>query len=140
MSPTIEDLLQSIDGRIRELNGEIASLQDALKALSSNGSSAPAPKPGARRARKQASKPTEVVPAGKLSQILADSDGISTPDLAKQANAESDQVLILLREMEVAGKVRRTGKRRGTRWHGITDEDRIQERAAELASRSKRRK
>src|ERR1035438_4445550 len=113
MSPTIEDLVQSIDGRIRELNGEIASLQDALRALSSNGSSAPAPKPRARRARKQASKSTEVVPAGKLLQNLADSDGISTADLAKQANARPDQVLTLLREMEAAGKVRSEERRVG---------------------------
>jgi hypothetical protein len=43
-------------------------------------------------------------------------------------------VLLLLRELEQARRVRRTGQRRATRWHAITDEDRIRERAAEVAS------
>jgi hypothetical protein len=47
-------------------------------------------------------------------------------------------VLSLLRELEAAGRVRRTGQRRSTRWHAFTDEDRIRERAAQLAARSKR--
>jgi hypothetical protein len=46
-------------------------------------------------------------------------------------------VLVLLRELEAAGRVRRSGQRRGTRWHAITDEERIAERAAELAALSK---
>jgi hypothetical protein len=49
-------------------------------------------------------------------------------------------VLALLRELEQAQRIRRTGQRRATRWHAITDEDRIRERAAELATRSPRRR
>ena len=117
MSTTIEDLVESIDGRIRELNGEIASLQDALEALGSKGSSAPAPKPRAQRPPVgQPSKSTEVVPAGKLVQILADSEGLTTAELAKQANADRNEVLKLLRDLEAAGLARRTGERRATRW------------------------
>jgi len=41
-------------------------------------------------------------------------------------------------EMESAGEARRTGARAGTRWFAITDEDKIQARAAELARRTKR--
>ena len=66
--------------------------------------------------------------------LLANSDGMTTADLAKRAGAGRDQVLLLLRELEQARRVRRTGQRRATRWHAITDEDRIRERAAELAS------
>ena len=83
MSTTIEDLVESIDGRIRELNGEIASLQDALEALGSKGSSAPAPKPRARAARRKP-QVNQVVPAGQLVQILADSEGLTTAELAKK--------------------------------------------------------
>ncbi len=79
----------------------------------------------------------EIVPAGKLELLLADSSGLTTAALAERANANRDQVLILLRELEAAGRIRRTGQRRATRWHTITDEERIQERAAELAARSK---
>jgi hypothetical protein len=37
-----------------------------------------------------------------------------------------------LKELEARSEVRRSGQRRGVRWHAITDEDRIRERAAEL--------
>jgi hypothetical protein len=47
-------------------------------------------------------------------------------------------VLGVLRELEAAGRARRTGQRRGTRWHAVTDEDRIRARAAELERQSKR--
>jgi hypothetical protein len=138
MSTTINDLVRSIDDRIRELKGEIASLHDALKALSSNSSPAPAPT-RAKRTRKRASRPAKAVPAATLEKLLADSDGLTTAALAKQANGDPAYVLRLLRELEAADRVRRTGERRGTRWHVITDEDRIQKRAAELATRSRRR-
>lgn len=65
---------------------------------------------------------------------MANSDGMTTADLARRAGAGPDQVLLLLRELEQARRVRRTGQRRATRWHAITDEDRIRERAAEVAS------
>ena len=101
-----------------------------------------APPPKSRRAaqrtrRPRAARALEVVPAGKLEQLLADTGGLTTAALAKTANADRDQVLSLLRELETAGRIRRTGQRRATRWHVISDEDRIQERAAELAARSK---
>ena len=138
MSTTIEDLVRSIDGRIRELKGEIASLQDALEALSSNRSAAPAPRQTAKQTRKRASRRASAVPAAALEKLLADSDGLTTAALAKQANGDPAYVLRLLRELETADRVRRTGERRGTRWHVITDEDRIQKRAAELSGRSRR--
>jgi DNA-binding IclR family transcriptional regulator len=74
------------------------------------------------------------VAAGKLELLLSKADGVTTSELAEQANGDRDQVLVLLRELEAAGRVRRSGQRRGTRWHAITDEDRIQQRAAELAA------
>jgi hypothetical protein len=140
--PSIEQLIESINARIRELNGEIASLEAARSALVSNGAaSAPRQKPKAKQVtRRKPRKRTEVLLAGKAETMLAETDGLTTAALAKQAGADRDQVLTLLRDLEVARRVRRTGERRSTRWHAITDEDRIRERAAELASRSKRRR
>jgi hypothetical protein len=71
--------------------------------------------------------------------MLAESDRLITVALASQAGADRDQVLSLLRDLETARRVRRTGQRRGTRWDAITDEIRIQERAAEPETRSRRR-
>jgi hypothetical protein len=94
-------------------------------------------KPARRRTPAKAERTVEVVPAGKLELLLSDTGGLATSVLAVRVNADRDQVLTLLRELEAAGRVRRTGQRRATRWHAITDEERIQERAAELAARSR---
>jgi DNA-binding IclR family transcriptional regulator len=80
------------------------------------------------------------VPAGRLESLLSENGGLTTSALAERTNGNRDQVLTLLRELEAAGRIRRTGQRRSTRWHAITDEDRIRERAAELAARSRRKR
>ncbi len=139
--PTIEQLIQSIDGRIRELRGELGSLQDARSALISNGSAAiPSGKPRPKPARgRKPTRATSVLLADTAERMLTEPGGLTTSALANQAGANHDQVLALLRDLEAAGRVRRTGARRATRWHAITDEDRIRERAAELSKRSTRR-
>jgi hypothetical protein len=146
-----QQIIESIDDRLRKLNGEIETLTAARSALdaghappakrrstateSANGTGSPRP---VRRARRPKSdRPVEVVPAGRLELLLSETGGLTTSALAEQANGDRDQVLILLRELEAAGRIRRTGQRRSTRWHAITDEDRIRERAAELAARRK---
>lgn len=78
------------------------------------------------------------MPAGRLEALLSENGGLTTSALAEQTNGNRDQVLTLLRELETAGRIRRTGQRRSTRWHAITDDDRIRERAADLAARRKR--
>ncbi len=82
---------------------------------------------------------TGVLMAETAERMLAEGDGLTTAAVAKDAGADRDEVLNLLRELETERRVRRTGQRRGTCWHAITDEDRIQERAAELESRTRRR-
>jgi hypothetical protein len=145
--PFIEDLTAAIENRIQVLTGEITALEDARAALASGSSArARSSRPRARRPRRRgapkATKPTnatEVLLADRAEQLLASTNGLSTAALAKQAGADRDQVLALLRDLEKRARVRRTGQRRATRWHAITDEDRIRERAAELTRRSKRR-
>jgi hypothetical protein len=149
-----EEISRFIQSQLKAIDGEIAALQKTLKTLDQNGDTprrgrdgaaptdAPAPAPAPsypdrRRRRARAKRTTEVVPAGKLEQLLSESDGLTTAALASQANGRPDQVRTLLRELEAAGRIRRTGERRGVRWHAITDEDRIAARAAELAARSR---
>lgn len=144
--PYIEQLVKSIDGRLGDLSGEIASLEKARSALIANGSAlSESPKPRrrpsrrkvtGREARRKRTSKQPLLPETAES-LLAGGDGLSTAALAEQTGASHDQVLTLLRDLEAARRVRRTGQRRGTRWHAITDEDRIQERAAELATRSR---
>jgi hypothetical protein len=141
--PFLEQLIQSIDSRIEHLNSEITSLEAGRSALTATGASSAASltaqasaKPRRRRRRTAARKP---LTAEAAEQLLAASDGLTSAALAERSGANRDQVLRLLRELEQAQRVRRTGQRRATRWHAITDEDRIRERAAELSSRSGRR-
>jgi hypothetical protein len=142
---TTEAIVDSIENRLRELNQEIESLTAARTALDGreDGAAASAPpvrrKRAARRARR-ATRAVEVVPAGRLEALLSENGGLTTSALAERTNGDRDQVLTLLRELEAAGRIRRSGQRRSTRWHAITDEDRIRERAAELASRSRRKR
>jgi hypothetical protein len=63
-------------------------------------------------------------------------EGLSAISISKQAGAGYNQVLGLLRQLEGSGDVRRTGTRRTSLWRLVTDEDRIAERAAELAARA----
>lgn len=142
--PSLEQLIQSINGRIDHLNSEITSLEGARSALTANGATPTAastaeasPKPKQHRQRARARKR---LTAETAEQLLANSDGLTTAALAERAGADRDQMLVLLRELEQARRVRRMGQRRATRWHAITDEDRIRERAAELASRSRSRR
>jgi DNA-binding transcriptional ArsR family regulator len=94
--------------------------------------------PSRRARRTKPAKRGEVVPAGKLEALLSSGDGMSTSELAERTGGDRQQVLTLLRELEAAGQVRRSGDRRNTRWHAITDEDRIAARVAELERQSKR--
>ncbi len=81
----------------------------------------------------------KAIPADGLESLLSENGGLTTSALAEKTGENRDHVLALLRELETAGRIRRTGQRRGTRWHAITDEDRIRARAAELEATRKRR-
>ena len=177
---TTQEIVQSIDIRLRELSEEIKSLDAARSALEDRKTRTPRraaqalteqrrPATGARssaQARAQASRQASAkvarasasrsrshartgsrlrgrgapdgTPADRLESLLSESGGLTTAALADRANANRDQVLRLLRELETAGRIRRTGQRRATRWHAITDEERIRERAAELEATRKR--
>jgi len=134
----IEELHESIERRLQELRAEIAKIEDARRALT-NGTAKPAAaqsQPAAAKPRRRRQK-LQVITAEQLQVILSESaDGLSTTAIAEQGHADPAQVLTVLRKQEAAGHVRRSGERRGTRWHLITDEDRIAERAAELEARS----
>jgi hypothetical protein len=155
LMPRLDQIRQSIEARIAELNNQISALEATRAALQEDATttvqkrSAPRSKRtntanghGADRAstrhrtspkRTTAQRRVDVLLAGKLKAMLRDSaDGLSAAAIARCSNAGRSQVLELLRELESAGKVRRSGSRRTSSWRAITDEERIAERAAEL--------
>jgi hypothetical protein len=113
----------SMRARLAELERESAVLRKALDALDGKAPS----KPNVGLSEEQAEEARvkreplaprwiEVVPAGKLIAVLKGFDGISASKLAKVTNGDPEQVNTLLREMEQAGQVRRSGRGRGVRW------------------------
>jgi len=135
---TITDIVANIDQRLADLDAELAHLNGAKVALTDIAVGAAAKVPP-RRARRTRTQPAyEVVPAGKIIELLSRSEGMSTRELSQDTNADPAQVLALLKEQENASQVRRTGTRAATRWHAITDEDQIAARAAELTATSRR--
>ena len=143
-----EEILDLIQSRLRALGKEIETLDAARAALgdsdpraaeqSTNGSAEQAP--AAARTARRAGRHRRVsvaVSAETLEQLLSQGAGLNTSELAERAGGDRDQVLAALRELEAAGRIRRAGQRRATRWHTITDEERIEQRAAELAARSR---
>lgn len=157
--PSLEEITASIEARIAALRSDIASLEAARAQLRDG--SAPAGPASASAARTASTTPRtsptrrtrtdgavarkrrkspEVLLADRLETMLRESaDGLGAAAIARSANARDAQVRTLLRELEGSGQVRRTGAGRGTRWRLITDEERIAERAAELAKLSRSR-
>ena len=140
---TTADIVAGIDRRITEAKAEIAQLERARETLADTSAGAERPirrsRPRKTAARKRGDTATAIVPAGKLTGLLDGSPGMSTAELARTTNGRPAQVRALLRDLEAAGQIRRSGQRRGTRWHLITDEDRVAARAAEIAAQSRRR-
>jgi hypothetical protein len=131
------DIVTKIDQRLEHVRGEIARLEDARTSLLNGAEASSTPK--RRTAKRAPARATpRVLTVETLAAALAGSDGRTTGELAKATNGNSRQLLSLLKEQEDAGQVRRSGQRRGTRWHLITDEDRIAARAAELEDQRKR--
>jgi hypothetical protein len=135
------EIVINIERRLREAQQEIASLEAARAALLDGASASPRPANATRRAKPARPKTTrpEVVPVGKLTNLLDGSPGMTTRELARHTNGVPAQILRLLKEQEASGQVRRTGVKAATRWHLITDEDRIATRAAELTARRAKR-
>jgi predicted ArsR family transcriptional regulator len=112
-----------------------AATESASKQATSSGK--PRARGGSRPATRK--KTVQVLLAGKLETMLREADGLNVAAIAKQANARGTQVRDLLRDLEAAGQVRRSGVGRGSRWRLVTDEERIAERAAELEALSSRK-
>jgi predicted Rossmann fold nucleotide-binding protein DprA/Smf involved in DNA uptake len=137
------ELKARLQDGIEELEADIVKLRAAITALDGHdhgdGTTTRRPRQTTRRGRASAAKPA-VVPAGKLSELLKASDGLSTAELARRTNGSADQVLQMLKELEQAGTARRSGQRRGTRWHAeATRPARASRRARATRSRGRSR-
>jgi hypothetical protein len=120
------DIATHIRNQIAELDAEREALTGALAALDNGGAAGANSKPTRRRrpargvAPEIAAPAAKVVPLGKILQLLTDSDGQTTSELAKATGGDQSRILELLKEAETDDKVKRSGQRRATRWHLVT--------------------
>ncbi len=137
------DILSTLKDRLAEAETETQSLRNAIAALegskpTKNGTDKPNGRPRRKPIRAvDAETDYKVIPAGKLVSLIAKTDGVTTSTLAKTTGGEQTQILALLKEAETDGKVKRSGARRGTRWHVISDDDRGADRPAEREASQK---
>jgi CRP-like cAMP-binding protein len=138
-----------IEGHLRTIDAEVVSLREALERLESREAESRAgqrnPRRRAAAAAARANRRTRAPRAKRsappapadIAGLLASTEGLTTTAVAEQAGLERAEALSLLKDLESKGEVRRSGQRRGVRWHAYTDEDRIRERAAELEQASR---
>jgi hypothetical protein len=75
---------------------------------------------------------------GQIERLLRESvDGLSLVALARRAEVSEAKVTERLNALERSGEARRSGPRRTSLWRLVTDEERVAERAAELARASR---
>lgn len=138
MTDTLE-VAQAIDERLAEVRQEIATLEAAREAMTKNGSAGPSPRTSRQTGRTTRPRAARTVAPAALEELLGATDGMTSVALANLAGGRRIQVLARLRELEGQGRVRRSGQRRGTRWHLVTDDDRVAARAAQLAKQRRRK-
>jgi hypothetical protein len=93
----------STDTRVRP-RGRRAVRGRAARSGSSNG----------RTAGKAALSPDAVI---KVVTV----EGVPAREIRAQVSGSDNQVLKVLKDLESEGKIKRTGQRRATRWHRVTD-------------------
>jgi hypothetical protein len=93
--------------------------------------------PKARPAKASPRSRRRELEPGEIEGLLRDSDdGLSLVALARRSGVSESKVGDRLRTLERSGEVRSSGPRRTSLWRLVTDEERIAERAAELARAS----
>jgi hypothetical protein len=98
-----------------------------------------APAPKARPTKSSPRTRRRELEPGQIEGLLRDSeDGLSLVALARRAGVSEATVAERLRTLERSGDARSSGPRRTSLWRLLSDEERIAERAAELARASQK--
>jgi hypothetical protein len=114
--------------------------QAAAEPARSGRDGAPAARPAAkaRPAKPSPKRRRRELDPGQIEALLRESeDGLSLVALARRAAVSEAKVAERLSTLERSGEARRSGPRRTSLWRLVTDEERVAERAAELARASR---
>lgn len=109
------ELRATLEAGIAALEEDIERLRRAIAALDGTYS----PPPGPARRATSGSRSAAAVDPEALVSLLDRPEGATSAELASGQGASQARVLATLKELEAEGHVRRTGRRRGTRWHVV---------------------
>jgi hypothetical protein len=147
----IKQVIEQLRTQLTETEADAQRLRTAIEALegSVESSAAPArgrPSPRSRATRQRTSngRTANGRSAGKVALTpavvvsLVTPEGVPARDIRSRVNGSDNQVLKVLKDLESEGKIKRTGQRRATKWHRVTDNGRTtgQPAAASPAKRS----
>ncbi len=146
----ITQVIEQLQTQLTETEADAERLRTAIAALEGSVGSSPAPAPtrGRRSARGRAtrSRTSNGRSAGKVALTpdvvvkLVTPDGVPARDIRSQVNGSDNQVLKVLKDLESEGKVKRSGQRRATKWHLVTENGRSATRAAKPTRRTRQTK
>jgi hypothetical protein len=142
----ITQVIAQLKAQLAETEANAQRLRTAIEALEGSVESSDVQPPRRRAARGRAARrsASNGRTAGKVALTpdvvvgLVTAEGVPAREIRSQVTGSDNQVLKVLKDLESAGKIKRTGQRRATKWHRVTDSARAAARPA--AARSAKRR
>lgn len=144
----ITQVIEQLKAQLAETEANAQRLRTAIEALEGSVATSPAPARGRRSPRGRATRQrtTNGRSAGKVALTpdvvvsLVTPEGVPAREIRAKVNGSDNQVLKVLKDLESEGKVKRTGQRRATKWHRVTENGRSAARAAKPTRRARQPK
>jgi predicted Rossmann fold nucleotide-binding protein DprA/Smf involved in DNA uptake len=144
----ISQVIEQLKAQLAETEADAQRLRTAIEALEGSVASSPAPPRARRNARGRAtrSRSSNGRTAGKVALTpdvvvnLVTPEGVPARDIRSKVNGSDNQVLKVLKDLESEGKIKRTGQRRATKWHRVTDNARVTASVAKPTRRARQPK
>jgi hypothetical protein len=146
----ITQVIDQLKEQLAETEANAQRLRTAIEALQGSVESSDVQPPRRRAARGRAGRrsASNGRTAGKAALTpdvvvdLVTPEGVPARDIRSRVAGSDNQVLKVLKDLESAGRIKRTGQRRATKWHRVTGNARAAATAAEqpAAARSTKRR
>ena len=125
----IKQVIEQLRAQLAETEADAQRLRTAIEALEGSVESAPTPTRARRSPRGRATRQrtSNGRTAGKVALTpdvvvnLVTPEGVPARDIRARVNGSDNQVLKVLKDLESEGKIKRTGQRRATKWHRVTE-------------------
>jgi hypothetical protein len=144
----ITQVIDQLKGQLAETEANAQRLRTAIEALQGSVESSDVQPPRRRAARGRAARrsASNGRTAGKVALTpdvvvdLVTPEGVPARDIRSRVAGSDNQVLKVLKDLESAGKIRRSGQRRATKWHRVTGNAPATAAEQPAAARSTRRR